>query len=498
MRIDEVNRKIIEDEIASIEAKNKKTVSDVAICQILKGMLDNDILPWEKSFDTPAISAITLKPYQGINRILLSGGEYITVNQITAYNIKNGTHFKLSAPSDEDDFITRLGKSRQIIVHYNEKPPRKATDKEIAKVEANEIVPYLFKDEETGEYLVRQPATMSYFGVYNTAYIYDEETGEQFPQHNIQDNKKRCDGEAIIEHYKNKSGVKFEYDTPGRCCFVPKYDTIHMSPIETFKDAGGLDAVAEYYASVFHEMGHSTGMPQRLNRDSFKDYDFSAGSNKIIYSMEELVAEFTAAFVLGELNIDAEIKSRVMQNNTAYIAGWFRYLKNDDNSVSKYYSGKGFEKMIYAIRQAEKAYQYIMEGLVELPKYEKKDTYTICQLRRLKENKDLMFKKYSDLEDEPIFSSYKKVFYGNIEDLKINSNDIGGMLEKLFEMFNLHIPEGFTGHYLSVSDVILLEIGGKKKAFYVDNIGFKELGSFFRKENKDKVKKKSTRKTKSK
>lgn len=478
MRINDEDRKILEGEISTIEAKSKKTVMDIALIHILRGILDNDILPWEKSFDTPAISAITLKPYQGINRILLPGGEYITVNQIISYNTKNGTHFKLSPPLDSDDYITREGKTAHIIVHYNDKPPRPATDKEIAKFEAGEKVPYMYKDDETGDYFVRVPATLSYFNVFNTAFIFDEETGEQFPQHNTQDNKKRCDGEAIIEHYKNKSGVKVEYDTPGRCCFVPKYDTIHMSPIETFKDTGGLDAVAEYYASVFHEMGHSTGMPNRLNRDSFQDHFMTP---KVIYSMEELIAEFTAAFVFGELDMDEDVKKRVLQNNTSYITGWFRYLKNDDESVSKYYSGKGFEKMIYAIRQAEKAYQYIMGGLIELPKYEKKDQYIICQLRKLKANKNLMFVPYAQLKDEPNCASYKKVYTGDIDELKCEQNQV---LDKLFEKFNMNIPDGFTGHSLSVSDVVVLDIGGKKKAYYVDSIGFKELKSFFKKVKK--------------
>lgn len=492
MRISDENRKILEDEIDKIESKAKKTVSDVAICYILRGMLDTDLLPWEKSFDYPAISAITLKPYQGINRVLLPGGEYLTTNQLNDYNKKNGTNYRLSAPTENDDMITRIRKSRHIIVHYNEKPPRKATDKEIAKFEAGEKVPYMYHDDETDEYLVRQPATMSYFGVYNTAYIYDENTGEQFPQHNVQDNKKRCDGEAIIEHYKNKSGVKFEYDTPGRCCFVPKYDTIHMSPIETFKDIEGIDAVAEYYASVFHEMGHSTGMPQRLNRDSFKDYDFSAGSNKVIYSMEELVAEFTSAFVLGELNMDVEVKNRVLQNNTAYIAGWFSYLKNDDARVSKYYSGKGFEKMVYAIRQAEKAYQYIMEGLVELPKYEKKDEYYICQLKKIKANQDALFIPYDRLKEPPVYTSYKKVYNDELD--KIQGNNIDEKLEEIYRIFNNSKPADFEGHSLSVSDVIVIIQDGKRKAYFVDNTGFREVPKFFRKGDNGGTKKQTKKK----
>ena len=55
----------------------------------------------------------------------------------------------------------------------------------------------------------------------------------------------------------------------------------------------------------------------------------------------------------------------------------------------------------------------------------------------------------------------------------------GETLDTLYERFNLHRPEDFTGHSLSVSDVIVLESGGDKKAFYVDSFGFCEVKDFF-------------------
>lgn len=54
-------------------------------------------------------------------------------------------------------------------------------------------------------------------------------------------------------------------------------------------------------------------------------------------------------------------------------------------------------------------------------------------------------------------------------------------LDTLYERFNIHRPEDFTGHSLSVSDVIVLESGGDKKAFYVDSFGFCEVKDFFAK-----------------
>lgn len=44
------------------------------------------------------------------------------------------------------------------------------------------------------------------------------------------------------------------------------------------------------------------------------------------YSKEELVAEFTAAFLCGEVGLSNE---RLELNHAAYIQGWMRALKND-------------------------------------------------------------------------------------------------------------------------------------------------------------------------
>lgn len=56
----------------------------------------------------------------------------------------------------------------------------------------------------------------------------------------------------------------------------------------------------------------------------------------------------------------------------------------------------------------------------------------------------------------------------------------GETLDSLYEKFNLFRPEGFTGHSLSVSDVIVWDNGREKKAYYVDSYGFKELPEFIK------------------
>lgn len=58
-------------------------------------------------------------------------------------------------------------------------------------------------------------------------------------------------------------------------------------------------------------------------------------------------------------------------------------------------------------------------------------------------------------------------------------------LDGIYERFNIQRPADFTGHSLSVSDVVVLNDGSTVKAYYVDSIGFAELPDFFKERNMD-------------
>ena len=76
------------------------------------------------------------------------------------------------------------------------------------------------------------------------------------------------------------------------------------------------------------------------------------------------------------------------------------------------------------------------------------------------ENHDLQVRK----ED------YKLVYVGELQ------GDVS--LEDIFERFNIHRPEDFRGHSLSVSDIVVLNNGEKVTAHFVDSISFQELDNF--------------------
>ena len=87
------------------------------------------------------------------------------------------------------------------------------------------------------------------------------------------------------------------------------YDRMEMPPNEAWQNTHG------YYEALFHECGHSTGNSKRLDRKGITGFDHFGSNN---YGKEELVAEYTAAFLCQE----AGMERQTIDNLAAYIKNW--------------------------------------------------------------------------------------------------------------------------------------------------------------------------------
>jgi len=68
----------------------------------------------------------------------------------------------------------------------------------------------------------------------------------------------------------------------------------------------------EYYATLFHELAHSTGHQSRLGRENcMKPSTYDSKE----YCKEELVAEIATCFLCGETGTS----NRILDNSAAYI-----------------------------------------------------------------------------------------------------------------------------------------------------------------------------------
>jgi len=113
----------------------------------------------------------------------------------------------------------------------------------------------------------------------------------------------------------------------------------------------------------------------------------------------------------------------------------------------------------------------------------REDAYAIYQL---KDDSDftatLRFMNMDWLEKHgvtPQHGNYDLVYTGKLTE----TGDQTEILESLYRTFNTDHPADFTGHSLSVSDIVALKQDGVVSYHYVDSIGYRELPDFNREVN---------------
>lgn len=150
--------------------------------------------------------------------------------------------------------------------------------------------------------------------------------------------------EELINAYSEREEIEIRFG--GNSAFyAPRLDYIQLPERFQFGRKAG-----EFYSTAFHEIVHSTGHEERLDR-----LNSCSGFGSESYSKEELVAEIGAAGLLNLLNI--ETKS-TFTNSVAYIQSWIKALRNDTKMI------------VQASSKAEKAVRYIIIGNAEEEKIE--------------------------------------------------------------------------------------------------------------------------------
>lgn len=105
------------------------------------------------------------------------------------------------------------------------------------------------------------------------------------------------------------------------------------------------------------------------------------------------------------------------------------------------------------------------------------DTYAIYQLKRDPSTAELSFMNSEWLQAhgiEPKYENYELIYTGVLTQ---DGSQID-KLEDLYRIFNIEHPQDFTGHSLSISDIVALKQAGVVSYHYVDSIGYKELTNF--------------------
>ena len=335
------------------------------VLNLLIAKLEKGVNAWRKPWDCHGnptvnpeffpINLFTLKPYSGINSEILEPGFYAGFSQITA----NGGHVKKGAKAHTVVWFGQFEKD--------------------VKEQEQQAIWELFRDmggkPSTGKYGACYRFHPDFYSTYNV-YVNDQQelvkitklgkslvtefvfnicdtTGlekfvEKFEKTHKNDNKKPFNaieaGELWISAYVQGSGLggifhdggtKSYYDIMG--------DTIHVSKKTNYVSE------AAYYSTVFHEMTHSSGAENRLNRDGVVKFD-KFGSSR--YAKEELIAEMGAAMAMGFLGIETESTE---DNSAAYLGNWLQ------QKIGEKASEEALKTLMAASASAKFAFAYIAE-----------------------------------------------------------------------------------------------------------------------------------------
>lgn len=254
--------------------------------KILKA-LEEGTVPWQKPWigSDRAINYVTRKPYKGINTLLLDQpGEYLTFKQCTTLGGK-----------------IKKGEKSSMIVFF--------TFSEHKEKDAN------------GEDKITSFPVLKYYNVFHISQCEGIESKLEPPSPEANPLE---EGEAIIDGYVTRGGVRFEaVKGSDRAFYRPSEDRVIVPHISQYK------LIAEYYSTSFHELTHSTGHSSRLKRFGEKNDGVAAFGNEV-YSKEELIAEIGSSMLMSIAGIE---RPETFQNSASYLQSWLNVLKGDKRLI---------------------------------------------------------------------------------------------------------------------------------------------------------------------
>ena len=141
------------------------------------------------------------------------------------------------------------------------------------------------------------------------------------------------------------------------------------------------------------------------------------------------------------------------------------------------------DEMLAAAEKAEREYAAEAAAYVQTPaaiveqaraaQGEPVGSFSIYQLKGGNETLDYRFEPLDSIHRNGL--SVKPENYELVYEAPLTAKD---NLESIYTRFNVDRPADFTGHSLSVSDIVVLHQGGKDTAHYCDRAGFSEVPEF--------------------
>lgn len=252
-------------------------------------LMEKEGLKWIKTWgNIHGINWTTEKPYKGINILLtwigMHQGDYTTNEWLTFCQI------------------------------------RKANGKLKKGSKGIEIIYWEFKEMCSCKNLkCKEPESENHIKkkipMIRTYYVFNIECTDLNPR-NHNNNMKIEESEQILKAYWPENKIRY-----GNPAYIPILDKIQMPNIQQFT------TTEEYYSALTHELIHSTGSKERLNRIGITN---NKADRDNTYAYEELIAELGSIMLCTHLNLKKNLES-----SAAYIKGWLKLLQSDNSYIFK-------------------------------------------------------------------------------------------------------------------------------------------------------------------
>lgn len=324
-----------------MEEKEKKTVADILIERFLKDVDEKGTMPWQRPYECyNSFNYFSKTAYRGFNRLLLPFGEYMTANQINAYNREHNEDFRFQEGIEwyPISFFKR-----------EEKPCSfKEASETFPDIDVSSINGWIGYEKgynyynEDGTYS-KSRSILRYYRVADRKWFKNSK-GKLLPSRLETGEVEivKAEPKRVINEYMTRTGVKVQKDHAGVPCYVPSMDLVQLNPYTKDEDS--------WFSTAFHEFAHSTGAKSRLNRIGITHEGMKPGEKNQVYAVEECIAEIAAYLCCAECGVYDFKTSGTMEydNNVAYVQGWKSRIKD---------FGKEF---FYICSQADKAFNYIL------------------------------------------------------------------------------------------------------------------------------------------
>jgi len=281
-------------------AVSTNTLYESVTDRIVKA-LESQVVPWRRPWDIEyalPVNAQTQRPYRGVNVFLLSLANYRDHRWLTFKQVK------------ERGGRVRLGEKATVVVFWKRWRPQDADD------EPNQQ---------------REIPVLRQFFVFNAEQCEELDLPELDRRSQLRHERLER-AEQAIQSMPNPPLIR---RTGNSAWYRPGTDVVQVPPLGTFRSTD------TFYATLFHELAHSTGHERRLGRPAVISRS-EFGSRD--YSREELVAELSAAFCCAHLGID----DSVITDAASYLQGWLTVLRSDARAI------------VTASAQAQRATDYIL------------------------------------------------------------------------------------------------------------------------------------------